>query len=79
LAKLTQLTSLSLYHNQISDIKPLVDNSGIDSGDVVELYDPDYGTNPLSSISCRVYIPQLEDRGVTVEYNSSDCQYVPPL
>jgi Leucine-rich repeat (LRR) protein len=54
------LESLSLYYNQISDIKPLVDNVGISDGDIVDLYG-----NPLSDTSIEVYIPQLEE-GVTV-------------
>lgn len=53
--------------NQISDIKPLVDNNGIDSGDWIRLTELASGeSNPLSTTSCTVYIPQLQDRGVTV-------------
>jgi internalin A len=63
LANLTRLTYLYLQRNQISDISPLVDNEGISAGDEVYLSD-----NPLSSDSIKIYIPQLQARGVTVSY-----------
>jgi len=63
LAGLTNLTNLLLYYNQISDISPLVNNSGIGSGDTIYLE-----SNPLSTTSC-TYIPQLQNRGVTVTHN----------
>ncbi len=63
LANLTSLTKLSLFTNQISDIQPLVDNSGIDSGDRVDLY-----SNPLNYNSQKTLIPTLEGRGVDVNY-----------
>jgi hypothetical protein len=59
----THLRRLILGNNQISDIKPLVDNEGISEGDEVDLYE-----NPLSSASVNTYIPQLEARGVIVDY-----------
>jgi hypothetical protein len=49
--------------NNISDISPLVENSGISAGDFVGL-----SGNPLSTDSINVYIPQLEARGVIVDY-----------
>jgi Leucine-rich repeat (LRR) protein len=52
-----------LHNNQISDISPLVDNEGISEGDTVDLDE-----NPLSSDSINIYIPQLEARGVNVDY-----------
>jgi len=55
------LTELHLQGNQISDIQPLVANSGLSEGDTVALKG-----NPLSSTSLDVYIPQLEQRGVIV-------------
>jgi len=58
---LTNLNYLYLDSNQISDISPLVSNSGINSGDTVSLEG-----NPLSTTSCTVYIPQLQSRGVSV-------------
>ncbi len=70
LAGLINLKGLTLYGNNISDIKPLVDNSGIDSGDIVRFSWYDYWgySNPLSTTSCTVYIPQLQSRGVAVEH-----------
>ncbi|MCP4344977.1 MAG: leucine-rich repeat domain-containing protein [Desulfobacterales bacterium] len=61
LENLTNLTNIALISNKITDIKPLVDNNGINSGDIVYLFD-----NPLNTISCTVYIPELQDRGVLV-------------
>jgi internalin A len=61
LQNLTLLNVVHLSYNQIVDIKPLVDNSGITSGDQVWL-----DNNPLSDSSITVYIPALEARGVTV-------------
>jgi len=70
LANLTNLTKLhvNLHHpqlvsNQISDISPLVDNPGLGDGELVWL-----NNNPLSDDSINIYIPQLETRGVWVEY-----------
>ena len=63
LANLTDLTQLYLLSNQISDITPLVENEGLGTGDYVDLR-----RNPLSSDSINVYIPQLQARGVTVDY-----------
>jgi Leucine-rich repeat (LRR) protein len=60
---LTSLVFLHLAHNQISDILPLVNNPGMDSGDNLGLQD-----NPLSDDSINIYIPELESRGVTVNY-----------
>jgi hypothetical protein len=40
-----------------------VDNEGLSEGDEVQLQQ-----NPLSSDSINIYIPQLEARGVIVEY-----------
>jgi hypothetical protein len=54
---------LSLYNNHISDISPLVDNTGLGEGDWVDLRG-----NPLSEQSINEYIPALEARGVQVYY-----------
>jgi hypothetical protein len=64
LSSLTNLTFLNLENNQISDIQPLLANSGLSEGDTVALRN-----NPLSSTSVNEYIPQLEQRGVTVEFD----------
>jgi len=63
LASLTSLTELDLHSNQISDILPLVQNAGLGAGDTVDLK-----SNPLSSDSITIYMPQLQERGVTVSY-----------
>jgi len=63
LAGLTNLHELMLLSNKIVDIKPLVDNPGLASGDHVALH-----YNPLSSISVNTYIPALQSRGVSVDY-----------
>jgi internalin A len=63
LADLISLTALNLTDNHISDISALVDNEGISEGDEVYL-----SNNTLSSDSVNIYIPQLEARGVIVDY-----------
>jgi Leucine-rich repeat (LRR) protein len=57
---------LDLSGNQINDIYPLVQNSGIGSGDTVDLRD-----NPLSVMSISTYITQLEQRGAVVLWELS--------
>jgi len=54
---------INVHDNLISDISPLVENEGLIDGDWVYLR-----SNPLSSDSINIYIPQLEARGVTVYY-----------
>ena len=61
LAKLTELTELRLDDNSISDISPLVANTGLGTGDEVNLK-----KNPLSHQSLNTYIPTLQNRGVEV-------------
>lgn len=63
LSKLTNLILLDLSFNQITDIAPLVNNSGLSQGDAISL-----NGNPLDSISINQYIPQLKTRGVVVFY-----------
>jgi len=64
LANLTSLTWLGLCcGNQITDVSPLVQNEGLGTGDYIGL-----GENPLSPDSISIYIPELEARGVTVDY-----------
>ena len=63
IANLTNLEYLELGLNQISDISPLVDNQGLSAGDIVWIKE-----NPLSYASINVYIPELEARGVAVNY-----------
>ena len=63
LAGLHDLKELELVSNQIVDIKPLVDNTGLDGGEIVYL-----SSNPLSNTSITVYIPQLKANGVDVRW-----------
>jgi Leucine-rich repeat (LRR) protein len=66
LASLTNLTTLYLNDNQISDVSPLVENSGLGEGDTVWLannnLDLSEGSEDLENIR------QLEARGVSVSY-----------
>jgi Leucine-rich repeat (LRR) protein len=61
LAGLTNLNYLDLNTNSISDISALVSNSGVDSGDFVDISD-----NPLDcdDAATQGYIATLEERGV---------------
>lgn len=63
LSALINIQELDLRFNQISDILPLVNNSGLGSGDIVYLQN-----NLLSTQSIDEYIPILESRGVTVNH-----------
>ena len=63
LARLTKLTRLLLGGNNISDIASLVANTGLGSGDTVDLRD-----NPLSPQSRNTHIPALRARGVNVRF-----------
>ena len=60
---LTHLTSININNNAISDLSPLVANTGLGSGDTVEVWG-----NPLSDASIQTHIPTLQNRGVTVEF-----------
>ena len=66
LAGLTKLTYLNLRDNNISDISPLVANTGLGSGDTV-----DVRGNPLGYLSLPIHthIPILQSRGVTIEFD----------
>jgi hypothetical protein len=64
LASLTNLTKLWLDGNQIGNISALVQNEGLDEGDVIYLQG-----NPLSWHSINVCIPELKGRGVIVVYD----------
>lgn len=63
LTPLTNLRELRLANNQITDIMALINNTGIDSGDVVYLEG-----NPLSQYAINTEIPTLEARGVVVHH-----------
>ncbi|MEO0852903.1 MAG: leucine-rich repeat domain-containing protein, partial [Cyanobacteria bacterium J06648_11] len=57
----TNLTDLNLSGNDITDIQPLVDNSGFNSGAAIDLT-----MNPLSITARQIQVPELESRGVQV-------------
>ena len=59
---LVNLTRLRLWNNLISDLSPLVANTGLGSGDEINVKG-----NPLSYHSIHTHIPVLQSRGVTVE------------
>jgi len=61
------LVYLELAQNQITDIAPLADNSGLDTGDFIDLQG-----NPLTDTSKDTYIPQLVNRGVYVYYDEPE-------
>ena len=63
LSSLTHLTELRLDRNSITDLSPLVANTGLGSGDEV-----DVRGNPLSYLSIHTHIPALQSRGVTVDF-----------
>ena len=62
---LTKLTDLWLGDNNISDLSPLVANTGLGSGDTVNVQ-----YNPLSYLSIHTHIPVLQNRGCTVEFDA---------
>ena len=62
---LTNLSWMRLVGNNITDLSPLVANTGLGSGDEV-----DVRGNPLSYQSIHTHIPILQNRGVTVEFDN---------
>ncbi len=66
LSNLTSLEWLLLNNNSISDLAPLVANTGLGSGDKV-----DVNNNPLSATSINIHIPALQSRGVEVDFSAS--------
>ncbi len=72
LANFTKLTWLSLRNNRITDLSPLVSNTGLGSGDRV-----DVKKNPLSDQSHHTHIPALQRRGVIVEFDPLPPVYIP--
>ena len=64
LKALTELRVLYLLGNNVSDISPLVGNTGLGSGDTVDIK-----VNPLSYASIYTHIPALQERGVAVTFD----------
>jgi hypothetical protein len=73
LSGLTKLEQLGLSRNQISDIAPLVANSGLDTGDTLDLV-----RNPLSYDAVATHIPALEGRGVDVKHSAIGLKSITP-
>ena len=67
LSDLTNLKTLWLQNNSISDLSPLVANTGLGSGDTVNVKG-----NSLNRASIETHIPDLQKRGVTVEFDNRD-------
>ena len=57
------MTYLWIYNNLISDLSPLVANTGLGDGDTIDVWG-----NPLSDASIQTHIPALQSRGATVEF-----------
>ncbi|MEE8341113.1 MAG: hypothetical protein V3R52_03350, partial [Candidatus Neomarinimicrobiota bacterium] len=67
LTGLVLLDYINLQNNQISNIKPLVDNPGLGIGDdIIIIFE-----NPLSDESILQYKPQLQSRGITFYSNAT--------
>ena len=64
IANLVELDYLDLRDNHIVDISPLINNVGLGDGDEIRLKD-----NPLSTASINEYIPQLTNKGVSIDLN----------
>jgi internalin A len=56
---------LNVSNNKVSDLSPLVANTGLVSKNEVNVKG-----NPLSSSSIRTHIPALQRRGVRVEFDN---------
>ena len=65
LSGLTSLIGLYLRNNSISDLLPLVANTGLGTGDVVDIRN-----NPLSNTSINTHIPVLQSRRVEVRFGA---------
>ena len=65
LSGLTSLIGLYLRNNSISDLLPLVANTGLGTGDVVDIRN-----NPLSDTSINTHIPALQSRRVEVRFGA---------
>lgn len=68
---LNKIVNLQLNDNNIKNVKSLYENSGIATGDLIEIRN-----NPLDSESINVYIPRLIDRGVLVYYKTYNSEYL---
>ena len=65
MAGLTNLWRLSLINNNVSDLSPLVEHTGLRRGTYIAL-----GGNPLSYQSIHTHIPILQSRGIIVGFDN---------
>ena len=63
---------MRLVGNNITDLSPLVANTGLGEGDWIDVKE-----NPLSYQSIHTHIPTLQGRAVTVEFDHSDAESAP--
>ncbi len=63
LSNLTQLTELYLRDNLLLDLSPLVANSGLTTGDTIDIR----VNHALTDASLNIHIPTLRNRGVIVD------------
>ena len=61
----TNLTELNLESNSISDLSPLVANTGLESGDRIGVRG-----NFLNAASINTHIPELQNRGVAIQFDN---------
>jgi Leucine-rich repeat (LRR) protein len=57
----TDIRTIDLTYDSVTNLNPLIQNAGFSSGDTLRI-----GHNPLSSESTTSYVPILQGRGVTV-------------
>ena len=69
---LTNLIFLGLRNNSVSDLSPLVANTGLGTGNSVNVEG-----NPLSDASINTHIPALQSRGVEVLFGSPPAGVLP--
>ena len=69
---LTNLAHLILSGNNVTDLAGLVANTGLGTGDTVDLAD-----NPLNAASQSTHIPALRKRGVSVSFVPSPAVAIP--
>ena len=64
LSSLAKLAHLDLHRNKLSDVAPLAANTGLGSGDRV-----DVSGNSLNDASINTHIPALQDKGVDISFD----------
>ena len=69
---LNHLIVLDLWGNNVSDLSPLVANTGLGRGDAIQLRN-----NPLSATARLSHLSTLQDRGVTVYFDEATLSAFP--